>query len=143
MLWLMWAVCVLMILWTSIGFAFGNFGDAAGAREASIDRRAIVQERLVVLRKELADLPPFRPTSQAQADAATAKRKQQCETGNYCTRSRNEEAAVLQAYDLTARAAKLGADIERYEGELGSLPIIASADPQIAGGVTACPVSSV
>ena len=136
-MWCMWCACMGMILWTSVGFAFGNFGDSAGARGASIDRRAVVQSDVARFRKELAALPPFAVTTQAQADAAVEERRRECDNGRFCTRARSKEAATLAASALTTRQRELSDALERLESELKVLPVIASADPQLAGALEA------
>lgn len=136
-LWAMWALCFLVILWTSIGFAFGNFGDATGNREATIDRRAIVLQDISKKRERLLAQPPYAVTTQQQADAAVEERKRECERGQYCTKARREEARILSARALTAEAKELSDDLDRLEKELKGLPVLAAADPQISGPISA------
>lgn len=122
LIWLIWAVCFLMVLWTAVGFAFGNFGEVAESRRATIERRDLIEDRLKGLRVKLAD-----------AD----ERRRQCESGGPCSLARDRKTRIVEVDRLTFLAGSIKSDLERYEVELKNLPAIVVADPQIAGGVKA------
>lgn len=122
LIWSMWVVCILMVLWLALGFAFGNFGEVVESRRATIDRKDIIDDRLKGLRFKLAD-----------AD----KMRRQCESDGPCALAKDRKSRIVEVGRLTALAAGFKADIEKYEGIRENLPPIVVADPQNAGGVNA------
>lgn len=120
--WVMWLVCILMIAWTAVGFAFGNFGEVAEGRRATIERKDIIDDRLKRARAELVKTDDLR---------------RQCETDGPCPLAKDKKGRLAEVVRLTAVAKGLKADIGKDEILLAGLPAIVAADPQIAGGVKA------
>ena len=132
-LWGGWAVIAGTVFCTNIGFAYGNIGDSVQGRSASMDRRAVIQQRLVQWRRDRSEIPLFAHTKDEDVATATASRIRECDIKRFCSKATETELKVRAHRGFTVRAEKLDTDIAALELELKELPIVASADPQIAG----------
>lgn len=140
--WALWGVCIIIIVWSAIGFSFGNFGDTVGNRGASIDRREVAQQQLAAKRLELAAMGAFTVVSPAELDAAVDRRKTQCDPDKpakvrFCSQARSDEERIARMLTLTNQKGKIEKDIDRLDEQLKAMPVLAAADPQIAGGLEA------
>lgn len=138
-IWSMWALCVAILLWTVIGFTFGNFGNTVGSREAAIEQREAMRDARTIKKKQLDAFPPFSPVSQEMLNAKVQKRKTDCDPDHLvvsrCRTAQGEMDAYAQAKELTDRKQALAAEIMVLTSKIELLPIIASADPIISGGL--------
>lgn len=132
-LWGAWVIFAGTVFCTSIGFAYSNIGDSVQGRSASMDRRAVIQQRLVQWRRDRSEIPLFAHTKDEDVATAAASRVRECDIKRFCSKATETELKVRAHRGFTVRAEKLDTDIAALELELKELPIVASADPQIAG----------
>jgi hypothetical protein len=127
----MYAIAVGMTLLTAVGFAATNIDDAVAGRDAAATNRGALLDEIDRLKAERRRLV-FPPTDQSAVAAAKLARDQECgRVGPNCRQRVAELNAVLRDKAASDRAAEIDARIAREEASLGTLPALASADPQI------------
>jgi len=146
----LWVIAATMTVFVLIGFATANIGDTVMERGGAMAQRTGIVEMIEQLKAERRRLPSFVPTRQEGVAAAQtavalamASRDQACTgRGRYCLRREAELAArqseFVQAQKdkaATDQAAVLDTRLREAQATLGSLAVVAQADPQIEGAI--------
>jgi hypothetical protein len=131
---------VAVVVMNALGYAHQYIGDAVSGRGASIDERASLVQEIARLKTERENLAAFTPTTAEAVTAATVARNQECgRVGENCRRRVAELAAAQRDKDLTDRAVELDGKVAASSARLKSMPVVASADPQVDAAMRVIP----